>query len=206
MFSYFTHIVTNFISQSAYISVLVLMTLESFNFPIPSEVVMPFAGFLASRGEVNFYVVVALGALGNLLGSLLSYFLAEWILFLREKHLILKKFLPDKHLKKATAWFEKYGAFSIFWSRIVPVVRTFISLPAGLFKMRLSVFIPLTFLGSLMWSLFLTYIGFVLKENWQVLEDLFRKFDYFVIGILVILFLSFLLYFLFRKKKLLSFK
>lgn len=202
MLTYITSLVIFFIEKNAYIAVLVLMTLESFNLPIPSEVIMPFAGFLASKGKISFWIAVFLGALGNVFGSLLSYFLAEWILVLREKSNILKKILKEKHLEKANNWFLKYGKISIFASRVVPVIRTFISLPAGLAKMPLTSFIPLTFLGSFIWSAFLTYLGYILGENWGMLEYYFRKVDYFLLILILALILAlFWKKLLFYKKK-----
>ena len=173
------------------------MTLESVNIPIPSEVIMPFSGFLALQGRFGFWTVAAVGTLGNVAGSLLSYFLAEWILTVRERYGLLSVVLSEKHLEKTNEWFRKYGAYSIFFGRVVPVVRTFISIPAGIGKMKLTKFTYLTLLGSFLWSLFLTYVGYFLGTKWSAIQGYFRKMDY---AILVLAVLA-IVYFLLRKKK-----
>lgn len=171
------------------------MTLESALIPIPSEITMPFAGFLANKGSLSFPLVVLVGALGNLVGSLLAfalgYFLEENVIVnLIEKY--GKFILLSKHeYLKAIHWFQKYGNGIAFFSRLLPAVRTFISLPAGLSEMNIYKFSIYTFLGSLIWSAFLTYIGFYLGEQWNTLEGYFRKFD---ILILIIIVISALLY------------
>ncbi|MCL5268180.1 MAG: DedA family protein [Bacteroidetes bacterium] len=196
---------TDFISNSVieiirylgYPGVFLLMTLESVNIPIPSEVIMPFSGFLAMQGTFNFWAVASVGTLGNVAGSLLSYFLAEWILKMRNRYGLLKIILSDKHLEKTNSWFLKYGSYSIFFGRVVPVVRTFISLPAGIGKMNPLKFTYLTFLGSFLWSLFLTYVGFFLGNNWVAIQVYFRKIDYAVLGITVVI----ILYLIFGRRK-----
>ncbi|MBI2010785.1 MAG: DedA family protein [Candidatus Colwellbacteria bacterium] len=171
-----------------YLGIFALMTLESANIPIPSEIIMPFSGFLASRGAFNFWFAVTVGALGNLAGSLISYALARPL----EPRLQGKK-----HFLMAEAWFKRFGELSVFIGRLVPIVRTFISFPAGLFKVKLGRFVIYTFIGSFLWSLLLTYIGFVLGENWIKIEPYFRKFDY-LIAVALIVFLG---WFIYRRRK-----
>lgn len=165
------------IESLGYIGVFTLMALESANVPIPSEIIMPFSGFLASQGSFNFWLVVFIGALGNLAGSLVSYFSADK----------LGKYIRgNRDFVLAESWFEKYGEISMFFSRMLPVVRTFISFPAGMFKVNIWKFSFYTFTGSFLWSLFLTYIGFELGENWHSLEPYFRKFDYLIVGFVIV--------------------
>lgn len=197
MTTFLSNLVTEIIKDLGYPGVFFLMTLESVNIPIPSEVVMPFSGFLALQGTFNFWAVAAAGTLGNVAGSLLSYYLAEWILAIREKSRFLHLLLSEKHIEKTNEWFRKYGALSIFFGRVVPVVRTFISLPAGIGKMNVAKFTSLTLVGSLIWSVFLTYVGFFLGSNWDAIGTYFRKADYAILGIAVLA----VLYFVFRKKK-----
>jgi len=177
------------IAKIGYFGVFLLMLLQSFNVPIPSEITMPFAGFLASQKVFNFWLAVIAGACGNLAGALMSYKLAG-VLFrngLRERWAVLKFFINESHLELAQKWFARYGSFSIFFGRLLPVVSTFISFPAGLAKMNLFKFFSLTFLGSLIWSFVLVKLGFVLGENWRVLQIYFRKFDYVIIIIIGII-------------------
>lgn len=197
MTTFLSNLVTEIIKLLGYPGVFFLMTLESVNIPIPSEVVMPFSGFLALQGTFNFWAVAAAGTLGNVAGSLMSYYLAEWILTIRKRYRFLQLLLSEKHIEKTNEWFGKYGAYSIFFGRVVPVVRTFISLPAGIGKMNVAKFTSLTFIGSLIWSVFLTYIGFFLGSNWDVIGTYFRKADYAIVGIAVLV----VLYFVIRRKK-----
>ena len=145
--------VLNTIEAWGITGVFVLSALESANIPIPSEVIIPFAGFLAAIGRFNFWAVVLAGAFGNLAGSLVSYYAAARL---------------DKHLRKnrdfiiAEKWFKKFGIWSVFFGRMLPIVRTFISFPAGMFKVNIWKFSYLTFLGSFLWSWLLAYIGFFL--------------------------------------------
>lgn len=168
-------------------AVFVLMTLESALIPIPSEVTMSFAGFLAGRGIFSFWSVVFIGALGNLSGSLLSYWLGyskgeEWVRFaIRRwgKWLLIR----EEEYDKAKAWYIKYGQAVTFTSRLLPIVRTFISLPAGIAKMNLTYFSILTFIGSFIWSAFLAWLGLKLGQNWLSVEPYFRKFQFLIIGL-----------------------
>jgi membrane protein DedA with SNARE-associated domain len=179
--SFVISLITSFIAKNAYLSVFVLMTAESALIPIPSEVTMPFAGFLAGRGIVAFWPAVLLGTTGNLLGSIFAYLLGlkmgeAWI---RET---IKKWgklllLKEQDFDKAKNWFVKYGQLVIFFSRLLPVVRTFISLPAGIAGMNFGKFSLLTFGGSLIWSTLLCWMGLKLGQNWQAIEPVFRKFQ-----------------------------
>lgn len=189
----FLGLISNFIlviiGKIGYLGIFFLMFLQSFNIPIPSEVTMPFSGFLASRGILNFWLVVVFGVLGNVFGAFLSYKLAGVFLNkkIREKIWLLKFLISDRNLAMAQNWFNKYGMLSVFLGRIVPVLSTFISFPAGLAKMDLKKFIPLTFGGALIWNYFLTKIGFVLGENWSSVSKYFRQFDYVIVGTIVVI-------------------
>jgi membrane protein DedA with SNARE-associated domain len=179
-------LVTNLIQSAGIVGVFALMTLESANIPIPSEIIMPFAGFLVSKGVFGFWPVVLAGTFGNLVGSMLSYGLASLILEDRSKISFLKSLISKSFLEKAHRFFEKYGSASVFFSRILPILRTFISLPAGLGKMNFARFCALTLAGSFIWSLALTYLGKVLGENWMVLEKYFREFNIVIVLIIVL--------------------
>lgn len=160
--------------------VFVLMALESANIPIPSEIIMPFSGFLVSRGVFNFWGIILVGALGNLAGSLVSYYAA----------VPLTKYLRYKReFIAAEKWYERFGEWSIFIGRLLPIIRTFISFPAGMFKVNVWRFSILTFAGSFLWVWLLTYIGFFLGENWDIIGPYFRKFDFVIVGVVIIGFL-----------------
>ena len=183
-------LITEFIHTTGYFGVFLLMTLESALIPIPSEVTMPFAGFLASKGDLSLWLVIFIGAFGNLVGSLIAYGLGYYL----EETVILSlvrkygKFIlvNEDEYKNSLSWFNKYGEGIAFFSRVLPAVRTFISLPAGLSEMNIWKFSAYTLAGSLIWSMFLTYVGFYLGENWQSLEPYYRKFEYVIAAVLIL--------------------
>lgn len=158
---------TEVIGDYGYYAVIVLMILESACIPIPSEVTMVFGGFLVSRGRLDFFWVGMLGTLANVLGSWLAY----WVGLVGGRPLIERWgkyiFLRKHELDRAEVWFEKHGEAAVFVSRLLPVVRTFISLPAGVAKMPFVKFTVYTFLGCLPWTFALTWAGFLLGENWE---------------------------------------
>lgn len=166
------------------------MTLESALIPIPSEVTMPFSGFLVNQGKLMFALVVLVGAFANLVGSLIAYYIGY---FLEETIIVgwIKKYgkfllLTVDDYEKSRHWFQKYGNGIVFFSRLLPGVRTFISLPAGLAEMNIVKFSIYSFLGSLIWSAILTYVGVVMGENWKSLEPIYRKFEFLIAGVVII--------------------
>lgn len=203
---FLTSLIIQFIHTTSYIGIFLLMTLESALIPIPSEVTMPFSGFLAAQGKLSFWLVVIAGTFGNLVGSLIGYYIG----FLLEENVIIgyiKKYgkfvlVTEEDFHKGIAWFEKYGDPIVFVSRLLPAVRTFISLPAGLFEMNIWKFSIYTVLGSFLWSIFLTYVGFYFQSRWHIFEGYFRKFDYLILAVLVIA----IVYYLNHKLKFLKLK
>lgn len=185
-----TQILTGLISSYGYAAVFILMTLESALIPIPSEVTMTFAGFLAGIGILNIWLAVLIGALGNLIGSLLAFWLGramgeEWI------RVAIKKWgkwilVHEKDFDTSLRWFKKYGQGITFTSRLLPIVRTFISLPAGIADMNVVKFGTFTFIGSFLWSGVLAYLGLKLGQNWQMIDPYFRKFQFIIVGFLVL--------------------
>lgn len=189
-------LIIHLIQSSGYLGIFLLMTLESLLLPIPSEVTMPFAGFLSQQGHLIFWVVVLIGAFGNLIGSLIAYAIGFYL----EEHIILnliekygKYILVSKHdYLKAVSWLKKYGNSVAFFSRLLPVVRTFISLPAGLSEMNIWKFSIYTFFGSFIWSALLTYIGFALGSNWDSIHPYFSKFQILIVALFVVAILFYL--------------
>lgn len=198
--------IIHLIQTSGYLGVFILMTLESALIPIPSEITMPFSGFLVSTGNLSFILVVLAGAFGNLIGSLMAYALGYYL----EETVILSlvgkygKFIlmTKEDYEKSLKWFNKYGEAITFFSRLLPAVRTFISLPAGLAEMNILKFSIYTFLGSLIWSTFLTYIGVYLGDNWHSLEGYFRKFEILIAGTFIFV----VIFYLNHKLKIVSFR
>jgi membrane protein DedA with SNARE-associated domain len=175
---------TLFINQCSYVGIFVLMTLESMIAPIPSELVMPFAGFLIFTGEFDVLPVLVASSLGSLVGSLLSYgmgMLGETVVLRYGRYLLLN----PHHLEWTKNFFARHGGKTIFFSRFIPVVRHLISIPAGLARMPLLPFILYTVVGATMWNMFLTYLGVRLKENWRIIQQYTHILDYFVVAGLI---------------------
>lgn len=172
------------IHATGYAGVFVLMLLESANVPIPSEIIMPFAGFLTIHDTLSFWPIVFWGAFGNLVGSLISYGIARRF---RTSQRMLRFFLVTTEDVERGEWlFRHFGIVTAFFSRLIPIVRTFISFPAGLFRAPLWQFTILTFIGSFLWSWFLTGLGVILGENWHAIEQYVRILQYPIAAAIVI--------------------
>ena len=161
-------------------AVFVLMLLESMGILIPSEAISPFAGYLVSEGKMGFPAAVTAGVLGNLAGSWIAY--AIGLRGGREIWLRYGKYVGVRahHLAVAEKWFDRYGEFTVFISRCLPVVRTFISFPAGTSRMNFAKFTIYTLLGCIPWVFALTYLGYTLGENWETIGDYLHYLDYAV--------------------------
>lgn len=188
--------IIDIISSTGYAGIFVLMAIESALIPLPSEVTMPFSGSLVALGRFNLILVAMAGALGNLAGSLLVYALGFWG---QENvvRVVIRKYgkyllVSEHEFERAERWFLRYGEMIVFASRLMPVVRTFISLPAGIARMNLKKFVVYTTVGSFLWSLFLAYIGMVLGQNWKILEVYFHKFDILIVFVLILTAVSYL--------------
>lgn len=172
---------------SGYAAIFILMVLESAAIPVPSEITMPVAGLLAQAGRFNFVAVGLLGTLGNLVGSWIAYGFGRYggrALLLRYGRFVLVK---PHDIERADSWFARYGDRAVFWSRLLPVVRTFISVPAGVARMPLVRFSLFTVAGCLPWSFALTYAGFALGEKWEELLPYADVITYVIAGGLLVL-------------------
>jgi membrane protein DedA with SNARE-associated domain len=161
-------------------AVFVLMLLESMGILIPSEAISPFAGYLVSVGKMSFFEATVAGILGNLVGSWIAYCIGRWggreLWFRYGRYVGVR----EHHLHIAEKWFDKYGELTVFVSRCLPVVRTFISFPAGTASMDFAKFTFYTLLGCIPWVFTLTYFGYVLGENWETIGDYLHYLDYAV--------------------------
>jgi membrane protein DedA with SNARE-associated domain len=177
-----SNFVISVIEQLGYAGVFVAMGLESACIPLPSEVIMPFAGFVVWKGELTLIGVALAGTAGSLAGSLVAYFVGGYggLPFLERygKYVLIRK----SELDRAHTWFGRYGETTVFISRLLPIVRTFISLPAGVARMDVKKFSLYTVLGSLPWCFGLAYVGVLLGPHWSDLEALFRYLDIVVIA------------------------
>ena len=179
--AFFLDLITQVYQAMGWPGVVFLMAIESAAIPFPSELIMPLAGWLLiqAKGGSQWLVLLAgfYGALGNLLGSWVAY----WISLKGGRPLLLKwgkyVLITRDEIDRAEVWFRKYGEWAVFFSRLLPVVRTFISVPAGLARMNIWKFSLYTFTGSFPWSLGLAYGGYLMGENWEDLRSAMRPFD-----------------------------
>ncbi len=178
-------VATDFIGSGGELGVFLLMVLESACIPVPSEAIMLFAGFSVSEGEMTLFGIVAAGVAGNLVGSWIAYAVGYYgRLDLLEKNKLIH--ISPKHLKWADDWFARYGAPTVFFSRMLPIIRTFISLPAGVAKMPFWRFSAYTLLGSIPWVLMLAIVGEKVGDNWEDWRHKLGYLDYVVLAAIVV--------------------
>lgn len=184
MFADIVNFLVETIGSLGYFGIFFLMFLESTVFPIPSEVVMIPAGYLAYKGEMNIYIVILLGILGSLGGALFNYFFA--LKFGRTFLLKYGKyfFVSHESIEKTEKFFKNHGHISTFSGRLIPGLRHYISLPAGLAKMNLFVFCLYTSLGAALWVTILTVLGYYLGDNQELIKEYLR---YLIVGLLLTL-------------------
>ncbi len=180
-----SHFITNTINHLGYAGVALLMAIESAAIPLPSEVIMPFAGFLVEAGRFNLWFLGLAGAIGSTIGSLVTYYIGYYggrRLIAKYEHIFL---VSQEELDLTEKFFHRFKHTATFFGRILPVIRTFISIPAGIARIPVLPFTINAFIGSFIWSYFLAWLGLRLGENWKHLETYFRKFD-LVIALLII--------------------
>ena len=178
--------IVSMISTFGYTGIFVTMAIESACIPLPSEIIMPFAGYLVSSGQFTMLGVTLAGAIGNVAGSMVAYYVGVWggrpFVERYGPYLLVSR----NEIAIADRWFAKYGEAAVFFGRMLPVVRTFISLPAGIAGMNIYRFILFTFLGALPWCYLLASIGVKMGKEWAHLRDYFHQFDV-IIGLSVAL-------------------
>jgi membrane protein DedA with SNARE-associated domain len=178
------NVATDFISSAGYPAIFVLMALESACIPVPSEAIMLFAGFAVSKGELTLVGIVAAGVLGNLIGSLVGYGIGYFgRVDLLERTKVFH--VSQERLRQTESWFERWGDATVFFSRMLPIVRTFVSLPAGVAKMPLLRFSVLTTLGAIPWVLALALLGQSVGDNWETWRHNLGYLDYVVAAAII---------------------
>jgi membrane protein DedA with SNARE-associated domain len=179
-----THLLLSLFITAGYVGIVLAMAVESCCIPLPSELIMPLAGFLAFQGRFTLAGVVIAGALGSVIGSAAAY----WIGALGGRPLLLRYgryvLISPQDAERADAYFAKYGDATVLLTRCLPIVRTFISLPAGITHMRQGRFLLYTFIGSLPWCLVLAFAGYKLGQHWDQVGTILHRFD-LVIGLLI---------------------
>lgn len=186
LIEYLIGFMTSAISAGGYLGIFVLMALESMIAPVPSEVVMPFAGFLVAGSRFSAPLVILVSSLGSIVGSIISYYIGLY--GGREAVMRFGKYLllEESHLVWTENWFKMYGEKTIFISRFIPVVRHLISIPAGIGEMSMKKFAAYTLLGATLWNTFLLYVGIKLKDNWSVVSGYSEKIDIVAAAIIII--------------------
>ena len=185
------------ISSMGYGGIVLLMAIESACIPLPSEVIMPFAGFLVSKGEMTLFGIALAGAIGCVLGSIPAYYLGMFggrpLVEKYGKYVLIS----HKDLDMADRWFKNHGEIIIFIARLLPAVRTFIAFPAGVARMNMTKFIIYTFVGSFIWCWVLGYAGMKTGEHWETLSVYFHQFHY----VIIVLGITFAAWYLWRHFK-----
>ncbi|MFN8664730.1 MAG: DedA family protein [Thermomicrobiales bacterium] len=195
MFDWLATWVTNVIETLGYPGLTILVALENLFPPIPSEVILPLAGFLTGQGRFSFVLVLMASTLGSLIGALILYAVGValgrgGIRRLFEKYGYLALLTPED-LTRAEDWFDRWGPIAVFTGRLVPVVRSLVSIPAGYRRMPLVQFIPLTVFGSLLWNGALVALGWAFGENWHAIEEYVGWLQYVVLIVVAFLLLRF---------------
>ncbi|KQL49541.1 alkaline phosphatase [Brevibacillus choshinensis] len=188
--------ITTFMEQFSYIGIFLLMALENVFPPIPSEVILTFGGFMTTYTTLSVPGVIISATLGSVLGAILLYWIGYY-LDIEKIETIVERWghilrLKKEDITRANAWFDKYGYWTIFLCRMVPLVRSLISVPAGMTKMNVWLFLLFTTLGTLIWNVALVMIGSFLGQSWEDIlsyMDMYSTVSYVVIGIVVVVFL-----------------
>jgi LPXTG-motif cell wall-anchored protein len=196
--------ITDFMEQFGYIGIFLMIALENVFPPIPSEIILPFGGFMTTYTDLTVFGVIIASTAGSVVGAVILYGIGLLLDVERLEKIIdrwghiLRVTKDDIH--KADAWFDKYGIWTVFFCRMVPLIRSLISVPAGMSNMKFSLFLIFTFFGTLIWNIILVSVGAALGENWgKITEfmDVYSNIAYTIIGIGIIVFIAWF----FRKKR-----
>ena len=197
--SQFTDVFLQFIDGWGYYAVAILMALENACIPIPSELILGFAGYMIYAGRMTFTMAMVAGMVGGMVGSYFAYYVGHYggrpFVDKYGKYFFVKK----SHVDIAQEWFDKYGIKAVFFSRMLPVVRTFISLPAGFAHVDMKKFFFYTFIGSLPWTALILFIGMMLGEGWKVMMEVGHEISQAVAAAIVII--CIVLYVQYKRKK-----
>jgi len=193
-FREFINFCIKLVMDGGYLTVYVTMTIESMLIPLPSEVVMPFAGYMVYLGQLNFWLVGLVASLANLTGSIIAYYIGVYggrpLVMRYGKYILLR----PHHVTMAENFFNKYGDRTIFVGRLLPLIRTVISLPAGFGRMNFRKFLLYTFLGSLPWNYALTFVGYALGSNWETILDITKYIDIVIVVAVLVLLIWFIIH------------
>lgn len=184
------NIIFRIINKYGYFGITFLIALENLIPPIPSEVILSFSGFISKSTDLSLFLIIIFATIGSLIGAIVLYYLAYFI----GLNLLNFKFfklcgLKKEDTEKSMKHFQKNGYKSIFFGRFIPIIRSFISIPAGLSKMDIRLFLLLTWIGSFIWNTIFVIAGFILQDSWDTLANFFDKYSFFIFLIAIILYI-----------------
>ena len=198
--------VISIMNQLGYFGIFFLIFIENIFPPIPSEVVLLFGGFMTTYSKLNLFGMIIFSTLGSTVGAIVLYYIGK--IFNKER---LKKIVSGKigkvlrlkasDIEKADKWFDTKGNKTVFFCRFIPVVRSLISIPAGMSEMIMSKFLLYTITGSLIWNTVLLFVGSKVGENWKKIEQIMSQYSHIILIILIIAFIGFVIYHFSKKKK-----
>ena len=197
-------IIIEIMNNFGYFGVFFLIAIENVFPPIPSEVILLFGGFMTTYSKLNIIGVIIASTLGSLLGALILYYIGKILNKERLKKIVRGKTgkilrLKEKDIDKADEWFDAKGNKTVFFCRFVPILRSLISIPAGMSEMEMSKFLIYTAVGSAIWNTVLTISGSIVGDNWESIVDIFDKYSHITLIALIILFIIFTIYY-FKKR------
>lgn len=184
------NIIFRIINKYGYFGITFLIALENLIPPIPSEVILSFSGFISKSTDLSLFLIIIFATIGSLIGAIVLYYLAYFIgLNLLNFKIFKLCGLKKEDTEKSMKHFQKNGYKSIFFGRFIPIIRSFISIPAGLSKMDIRLFLLLTWIGSFIWNTIFVIAGFILQDNWDTLANFFDKYSFFIFLIAIILYI-----------------
>lgn len=184
------NIIFRIINKYGYFGITFLIALENLIPPIPSEVILSFSGFISKSTGLSLFLIIIFATIGSLIGAIILYYLAYFIGINLLNFKIFKLCgLKKEDTEKSMKHFQKNGYKSIFFGRFIPIIRSFISIPAGLSKMDIRLFLLLTWIGSFIWNTIFVIVGFILQDNWDTLANFFDKYSFFIFLIAIILYI-----------------
>ncbi len=198
--------VISIMNQFGYFGIFFLIFIENIFPPIPSEVVLLFGGFMTTYSKLNLFGMVIFSTLGSTVGAIVLYYVGKILNKERLKKIVSGKIgkilrLKASDIEKADKWFDTKGNKTVFFCRFIPVVRSLISIPAGMSEMIMSKFLLYTITGSLIWNTVLLFVGSKVGENWKKIEQMMNQYSHIILIILIIAFIGFVIYHFSKKKK-----
>ena len=199
-------LIISIMNEFGYLGIFLLIAIENIFPPIPSEVILLFGGFMTTYSDLNIVNVVIFSTLGSLLGAIVLYYIGKILNKERLKKIVSGKVgkilrLKMKDIDKADEWFDTKGNKTVFFCRFIPIVRSLISIPAGMSEMPMGKFLIYTIAGSLIWNTVLTVLGSSFGENWESILDIFDRYSHIVVILLVIIFIIFVSVFYSKRMK-----